>query len=105
MFSCDRWGSNARVLSSAVVAEVDLAVSVNDYVLEESVALDSSVDVGFAFLVEVDNLSVATTFEVEDTVVIPTVLVITDEETLRIGREGRLTRAGETEEDSGVLRH
>ena len=59
--------SYASVFSRSLISEVDLAVSVNDNVFEESVALDSSVDVGFAFLVEVDNLSVATTFEVEDT--------------------------------------
>ena len=98
----DRVG-NAGVLRCAVVGEVDLTVSRNSNVFEQCVALDGTVDVGFAFLVEVDHLSVATTFEVEDAVVIPTVFVVTDEETLRISRKGGLTRTGETEEDCGVL--
>ena len=77
--------ANAGVFSDALVSEVDLAVSVNRNVLQEGVALDGSVDVGFAFLVEVDNLSIATTFVVEDAFVVPSVFVVADELTLRIG--------------------
>ena len=88
------------VFSNSLVSEVNLTVSVNGYVLKESVALDSTVDIGFAFLIEVDNLSVATTFVVEDAIVVPSVFVITDELTLRIGREGSLTSTREAEEDS-----
>ena len=91
------------ILGNALVSEVDLAVSIYCYVLEESVTCDSSVDIWFRLFVEVDNLSVATTFEVEDTVVIPAVLVVTDEETLRIGRKGGFASSRKTEEDSGVL--
>jgi len=76
---------NTSVLSCALVCEVDLTVSVNSYVLEQSVATDCVVDIRLAFLVKVDNLSVATTFEVEHTVVVPSVLVITDKQTFRVG--------------------
>ncbi len=75
----------AGVLGNALVSEVDLAVSVNSNVFEKSVASDSVVDIGFAFLVEVDDLGVAAAFVVEDTVVVPAVFVVTDEQTLRIG--------------------
>ena len=83
--------ANTSVFSYSLVSEVNLAVSINSYVLEECVALDSAVDIGLAFLVEVDNLCLATTFVVEHTVVVPAVFVITDELTLRVGREGSLT--------------
>ena len=75
---------NASVLSYALVSEVDLTVCVNCNVLEESVAADSLVDIWLRNRVKVDNLSVATTLVVEYTLVIPTVLVVTDEETLRV---------------------
>ena len=71
------------ILGNALIVEINLAVSINGYVLKQSISLDCVVDVGFGILVQVDNLSVASTFEVEYAVVIPTVLVITDQQTLR----------------------
>ena len=51
------------ILSYALVSEVDLAVSSNCYVLQKSVALDSTVDVGLVLLAQVDDLSIAAAFE------------------------------------------
>ena len=93
---------HAGVLRNALVGEVNLAVSVNRNVLQEGVATDSVVDIGFAFLVEVNHLSVAAAFVVEHAFVVPTVFVVADEQTLRVGRKCGLARAGEAEEDSGV---
>jgi len=95
--------ADAGVLSHALVGEVDLTVLVHGDVLEEGVALDGAVDVGLVLLAEVDDLSVAAAFEVEHTFVVPSVLVVADEQTLRVGGEGGLTGSGEAEEDSGVL--
>ena len=72
------------VLGNALVVEVDDAVLVNGNVLEEGVAPDGSVDIRFRLLVELDDLCIAAAFEVEDTLVVPAVLVVTDEETLRV---------------------
>ena len=74
----------ASVLSYGLVSEVDLALSIYSYVLEESVAADSLVDIWLRNWVEVDNLCVAATLVVEYALVVPTVLVVTDEETLRV---------------------
>ena len=82
---------NTRVFSCALIGEVNLAVSVNSYVLQQSVTFDGVVDIGFAFFVEVDNLSVATAFVVEYTFVIPSVFVVTDQQTFRVGRQSCLT--------------
>ena len=79
----DRVG-NTCVLCYALVSEVDLALSIKCYVLKKSVSLDRIVDVRLRLFVKVDNLSVASTLEVEYSVVIPAMLVITDQETLRI---------------------
>ena len=78
------------VLGNALVSEINLAVLINSHVLKESVTSDGTVDIRFRLFVEVDDLSVATAFEVEDTVVVPAVLVVTDEETLRVCRKGSL---------------
>ena len=94
---------NTSILSYALVFKVNLTVLVNSYVLEKSITSDRTVDVWLRLLVKVDNLCVATTLIVEDTIVIPTVLVITDELTLWIGRESCLTCTRKTEEDSCVL--
>ena len=94
---------HARVLGCAAIGEVDLAVSIYRYVLEQCVATDSSVDVGLAFLIQVDNLSVATAFEVEYAVVVPSVFVVADEQALGVGRKGGFTRSRKAEEDSGVF--
>ena len=88
------------VLSYALISEVDLAVSVNCYVLQQSVTLDSVVDIWLALLIQVDNLSVATTLIVEDALVVPSVLVVTDQQTFRICRQCSLTCSRQTEEDS-----
>ena len=82
---------NAGVLGYALVVEVDFSVLIYSNVLEESVALDSVVDIRLAFLVELDNLSVAATFVVEYALIVPAVLVVTDKHTLRVGRKGSLT--------------
>ena len=82
---------NTSILGYALICEVDLTVLVYRYVLEERVSADGVIDVRFRLLVEVDDLSVATAFEVEYTVIVPAVLVVTDEETLRVCRKGSLT--------------
>src|SRR5690606_39422119 len=51
---------------------------------------------------EVDGLGVAAALEVENAVVIPAVLVVTDQLALGVGGEGGLAGAGEAEEDRHV---
>ena len=46
---------NTSVFCYALVCEVDLAFCVNSNVFQQGVALDGVVDIGFAFLVEVDR--------------------------------------------------
>ncbi len=90
------------ILGYALVCEINLAFCVKGYVLKQCVSLDRVVDIRLGILVEVDNLCVAAALEVEYAVVVPAVLVITDEETLRVGRKSGLSGTGQTEEDSGI---
>lgn len=76
---------NTGVFGHALVCEIDLAVFVESDVFKQSVALDCVVDVGFGILVEIDDLCIATALEVEHSVVVPAVLVVTDEKTFGIG--------------------
>ena len=94
---------NAGVLGDGLVSEVDLALGVDGNVLQQSVALDGVVDVGLGVLIQVDDLSVAAALEVKDAVVVPAVLVIADQQALRVGGQGGLAGAGQAEEDGGVL--
>ena len=97
------WVRNTCVLCNWLISKVDLAVLINCYVLKKSVSLDSVVDVWFRFLVKVDDLCITSAFKVEDTVVIPTMLVVSDEKSLWICRKSCLTCSWETEEDSCIL--
>ena len=94
---------NTSVFCYALISEVDCTVSSNCNVFKKSVTFDSVVDIRFAFFVQVDNLSVATTFVVEHTFVIPSVFVVTDQQTFRVGRQSCFTCTRQTEEDSRAL--
>ena len=98
----DRVGDSG-VLSHAAVGKVDPAILIQGDVLKQGIPSDGVVDVRFALLIQVDDLCIAAAFEVEDTVVIPAVFIITDEKSLRIGGKGGLARSGKAEEDCGVL--
>ena len=87
----------------ALVSEVDLAVFVQSNVLKQSVTFDCIVDIRFGFFVQVDNFCIASAFEVEYAVVIPAVLVITDQQTFRVCRKSCFTCSGQTEEDCCVF--
>ena len=61
------------------------------------------VDLGFRLGVEVDGLGVAAAFEVEGAVVGPAVLVVTQQDAVRVGRQRGLAGAGQAEEHGRVL--
>ena len=93
----------ARVLGLRVVVEVEPPVPVDDDVLEHGPErVRGGEDLGLGLGGEVDRLRVAATLEVEDAVVAPSVLVVSDQPPLGIGGERRLPRAGEAEEDRDV---
>src|SRR5699024_1557343 len=94
---------NTGILGHALVGEIDMAVLVHRHVLQQRIAFDGIPNVRFALLVEVDDLRIAAAFEVEDALVVPTVFVVTDEQTLRVGRKSGLARTGQAEEDRRIL--
>ena len=73
------------ILGYALVCEINLAFCIQGNVLKQCVSLDSVVDVRLGIFVQVDNLCVAAALEVEYAVVVPAVLVVANQQTLRIG--------------------
>src|SRR5690554_5219550 len=93
---------NARVLGRRDIGEVDVAFVVHCHVFQQGIATDGTPDIGFVFFREVHGLRVATAFVVEDTIVVPAMLVVTNQETLRVGRKRGLAGTGEAEEYSYI---
>ena len=78
------WIRYASVLCNALVVEVNLTILCYCNVLKKGVTLDGTIDVWLVLLREVDNLSVAATFEVKHAIVVPSVLVVTNKAALWI---------------------
>ena len=98
----DRIGT-AGVFGQCRVCVINLTgVRVKYHILEDGAEFDSVEDVWFFLGGEVDAFGVAAAFDVEDAIVGPAVLVITDEFALGVGGEGGLAGAGKTEENCHV---
>ncbi len=96
--------ARARVLGQAAVVEVRLArLVVEDDVLEHGAeAIRRLPDLRLGLGGETDGLGVAAALEVEDALLRPAVLVVTQQDAVRIGRQRRLAGAREAEEHSRV---
>lgn len=91
------------VLSEGGVVVVDLTgIGVEDDILEDGSVSDGTENIGLLLGGEANGLGVATTLDVEDTVVGPAVLVVTDERSVGVGGEGGLAGTRETEEEGDV---
>ena len=94
---------DARILRHRLIRKVHVPSEIDGHVLEKSITANSVVDVGLRLGVEVDDLRVAAALIVEDALIIPAVLVVTNQEALRVRRERRLARAGKAEEQRRIL--
>src|SRR5699024_3750798 len=92
------WVGHTCILCHALICKVDLSVCIQCHVLKKSVSLDGIVDIRLGVFVQVDNFCVASALEVEHAVVIPAMLVITDEKSLGICGQCCLTCSGKSEE-------
>src|SRR4030095_5024386 len=89
------------VFRDARVGIIDIAVFIEDDVLEHSTKPQSLENIRLALGRKVNRLCVAAAFDVEDPVIAPNVLVVANEMTLRICRQRGFPRAAETEEQRG----
>ena len=88
-----------RVSASSVFSDANVIVigdtvdGVVDDVLENSTETNGSVDLGFLLSGKVDALGVASTLDVEDTLVGPDMLVITDQLAVRVSGKRAIMRS------------
>ena len=98
----DGVGATSVLGQSRVVVVNNSGGGVEDDVLKNGTELDGVENVGLLLARETNSLSVASTLDVEDTLVGPAVLVVTDESTLGVSGEGGLASTGKTEEDGDI---
>ena len=91
------------ILGYALIIEVNFAFCINSNVLKQSVTSDRIVDIRLRLFVQVDNFCIAAALEVEYSVVVPAVLVITDQETFRVCGKCCFSCSGKSKEDCSVL--
>ncbi len=99
----ERIGRAGVLRLGAVVIVRHAGVGIEHDVLEHGAETVGGVpDLRLGFLAELDALGVAAAFEVEDAVRAPAVLVVADEDAVRIGRQCRLAGARQAEEQRAL---
>jgi hypothetical protein len=93
--------SASSVLGDANVIKINGTSVVVNNILNNSAKLNCIVNLGLAFLGKSNALGIATSFNVEDTLIGPNVLVITNEKALRVSRQSCLSSSRETKEEGG----
>ena len=76
---------STSVLRDACIGVIDIALFVEDDVLEYGAEPQRLKNVRLAFWREIDRLRIATAFDIENAVIAPNVFVVTNEMTLWIG--------------------
>ena len=76
---------NTRVFRNALISKVDRAAIVERDVFEKCIALDGAVNIRLCMHIEIDDFCIAAALKVKDAVIIPAMLIVTDEKALRIG--------------------
>ena len=99
----DRIG-DAGVFRLGIVVEVGLAGDgiENNVLHDRAEALACGVDFRLRLARKLDRLGVAAAFKIEDAFLAPAVLVVADEDAVRVLRQGCLARSGEAEEHSRI---
>ena len=89
----------AGILGQGIVIIVnESSFWVEDDVLENGAEADSVENVGLLLSRQTNALGIAATLDVEDASVAPAMLIVTDQGTLGVSREGSLTRTRQAEE-------
>src|SRR3954447_12884710 len=95
---------STSVFRDARVGIINVAISSEHDVLEDSAEAKRLKDVRLVFWCEIDRFRVAAAFDVEDAVISPNMFVVADKMTFRIGRQRRFSCAAETEKQRGHAR-
>ncbi|MPM53125.1 hypothetical protein SDC9_99890 [bioreactor metagenome] len=93
---------NTRIFGGRTVGIVNIPFIVNSDVFEQCIPTDSSPDIGFFVLTQIDHFCVATPFVVENSVIVPPVFVVTDQVAFWIGGESGFSCSRKPEENGYV---
>lgn len=93
----------SSVLSQGRVIIIDdTGLGIKNNILKDRTESNSIENIRLFFSRQTNAFGIATSLNIEDTIVTPAVLVVSDQSTLGISREGGLASTRETEEDSYV---
>jgi len=91
---CTQWDRRSGCFCQSIIIIIDNTChGVEDDVFKNGTEADGVENIGFLLSGQANALSIASTLDVEDTSVTPAVLIVANQGTLRIGREGRLAGA------------
>lgn len=82
------WVQDKAVLRLCSIKVVRYSVLSNLDVLKQCISFDSTLNVWFGLLRNIDGLGVAPAFDVVNSIFVPTVFVVADQGPMRIGRRG-----------------
>lgn len=99
----DGIGATCVLSDTNIVVVWDPRLGVVDNVFEDTAKPNGIEDIWLLFRRQVSAFGVTTTFNIENTGVGPDMLIIANQKTIGIGRQGRFSSAGKTEEKSGVI--
>ena len=91
------------VLCYTLISKINFAFCIQSNILKQSITSDRIIDIRLRLFIQVDNFCIASTFKVEYTVIIPAVLIITDQKTFRICGKCSFTCSGKSEENCCIL--
>lgn len=91
-------GTSSILRQSRVVVIDETRVRIEDHILKDGSVLDGAKNIGLLLGRKTNALGVATTFDVEHTIVAPAVLIVADQFSVRVSGQCCLSSAGQTEE-------
>ena len=94
---------NTSIFCHTLIRKINLTLCIKSNILKKRISLDRIVNIWLGFLVQIDDLRIASTFKIEDSIIIPSMLVVTDQKTLRIGRKSCLSCSGKSEENRCIF--
>mmetsp|Transcript_27000 Transcript_27000/g.47662 ORF Transcript_27000/g.47662 Transcript_27000/m.47662 type:complete len:355 (-) Transcript_27000:609-1673(-) len=93
---------DTSVLCDGGVKVIGSSVRIQFDILQKRVGMNGAINIRLRLFGQVDSLRVATSFEVVNTIFVPSMLVVSDEGTVRVGRKSCFTGSRQTEEEADI---
>ncbi len=93
---------DAGVFGFGTIVEINGAVFAHGDVFQQRITANRMINFWLRFFRQFDGFGVAAAFKIEHAVVIPTVLIIANQTTFRVGGESGFSGTGKAEEDRDI---